>query len=469
MVDPAPSVAVAYSESMEVFPNPERGWYRMGAASNASNGSTYTFLNMAAGGYTLAHKYFRLDDWKTTATLGSQLFTDINTNLADARSKGIKVMPQFTYNFGPEGADDATLSIILGHIEQLAETIQNNADVIAAMKCGFIGVWGEWHTSTNGNDTPANNLAVIEAVLDVLPTDRMIAVRYPWKITNAYGTNNLFDRTIAYTTTDRARIGSHDDCFLRNAHDGGTYQMFGAAYTLNPSWTTDQWKAYLADNTLHTLMTMETCGYEPGVSREDAIFTEGPMLHITSINRDFSPTTGMLDYWIAQGWHDEITRKQGYRFVLTDAQIPPTVRPGGNFRMRVRIKNVGWATLFNPRPIYLVIEAGATRHEAQLTAIDPRWWKGGESTVLQADMEIPASLAEGAYTLALWMPDPYASIKSNAAYAVRFANDDVWNAAKGYNVLGTIAVSDSAPGGTNAGATVLTVATVSSAGSGGGY
>jgi hypothetical protein len=44
-------------------------------------------------------------------------------------------------------------------------------------------------------------------------------------------------------------------------------------------------------------------------------------------------------------------------------------------------------------------------------------------------------MASGSYRLALWLPDASANLHSRPAYSIRFANKDVWDAAKGYNVL----------------------------------
>ena len=80
---------------------------------------------------------------------------------------------------------------MLGHIAQLRPVLQKNADVIAVLQQGFIGIWGEnYYTdyfgdaSENGagkildnNWTDRNEL--LKALLDALPKDRMVQVRTP--------------------------------------------------------------------------------------------------------------------------------------------------------------------------------------------------------------------------------------------------------------------------------------------------
>jgi hypothetical protein len=41
----------------------------------------------------------------------------------------------------------------------------------------------------------------------------------------------------------------------------------------------------------------------------------------------------------------------------------------------------------------------------------------------------------GKYQLALWLPDGSVNLQSRPEYAIRFANKEVWDAGKGYNLL----------------------------------
>ncbi|HRF98246.1 MAG TPA: DUF4874 domain-containing protein, partial [Aggregatilineales bacterium] len=65
--------------------------------------------------------------------------------------------------------------------------LQNNADVIAFMEIGFVGAWGEWHSSTNvlvdaNTGITDGSKAIITSLLQALPPNRMIAMRYlPYK------------------------------------------------------------------------------------------------------------------------------------------------------------------------------------------------------------------------------------------------------------------------------------------------
>ena len=96
-------------------------------------------------------------------TLNPQVILRLEQGLAMVRAAKLKVVLRFTYNWpcqGPGGdcyygsEQDAPLSIIGLHMAALGPTLEKYSDVLLALQTGFIGRWGGWHNSTNGNDTP---------------------------------------------------------------------------------------------------------------------------------------------------------------------------------------------------------------------------------------------------------------------------------------------------------------------------
>ena len=107
------------------------------------------------------------------------------------RTAGLKAISRFAYNF-PQGGSypyqdpDATRQQVLAHIAQLEPVLRKNADVIAYLEIGFVGAWGEWHSSTNKLVDPEPNSkindasrAIVNCLLEALPQERMVAMRYP--------------------------------------------------------------------------------------------------------------------------------------------------------------------------------------------------------------------------------------------------------------------------------------------------
>ena len=112
--------------------------------------------------------------------------------------------------------------------------------------------------------------------------------------------------------------------------------------------------------------------------------------------------------------------------------------------MAIRIANVGYAPLYNERPVFIVLKNAEHTYRMQLSA-DPRRWLPGKH-LLQETLDVPADIAEGTYHLYLHLPDKYATIAADPRYAVRLANVDTWDETTGLNDLkADIVVSASAP------------------------
>ena len=175
----------------------------------------------------------------------------VDADFAAARQAGVKVVPRFAYNFDQSGPD-APLERILKHLDQLGPILQRNADVLAFVQAGFIGRWGEWHDSDNGLDSTPARSAVARKLLQVLPSSRMIALRYAEQKKDIFGTRSNLAAAEAFGADPRARVGFHNDCFLAGDDDWGTY------FRNAPDTIMGQ-KAWVARETRYVVMGGETC------------------------------------------------------------------------------------------------------------------------------------------------------------------------------------------------------------------
>ncbi len=142
--------------------------------------------------------------------------------------------------------------------------------------------------------------------------------------------------------------------------------------------------------------------------------------------------------WQTSGCMDSIKRNLGYRFVLQQATLPLTAAPGGSFPLSMVVENRGYAAPFNERPLRLVLKNKADGKEHQLSLqADVRKWFSGRNDVSE-NVTLPAGIAAGEYELFLFLPDAYASIEKRPDYAIRFANENTWDAATGYNRLNVV-------------------------------
>lgn len=428
----APMISFELTESDEELMNPERGFYGGYSILSPSSAS-----RVRAEGHTLGIAMVRLDNFRTSP-ISASFLAQLETGFAAARAAGFKIVLRFAYNNSE--TEDASRAQILAHLTQLRPLLHANADVIAVVQGGFIGAWGEWHSSTNGLTNPADRTAIINAVLDAVPPERNVQIRRPMFKDEAFPGGPL-SASEAYTGTKRARLGHHNDCFLASATDYGTYA--------NPVAT---WEAYVGDDGRYTAIGGETCAvYAPRSNCEAAvdIMARG---HWSYLNAEYNLAV-IRDLWTAQGCRAEVERRLGYRFSLARVAHTGAIAPGGELDLQLDVANTGFAAPFNKRPIEIVLTDGTVRHVAQLDA-DARRWVAGTSTRLAVRLRIPATLAPGSYTLALRLPDDAASLADDPRYAIRLANEGLWDADTGDNLLSDALVVDTAaPGPRDASAT----------------
>jgi hypothetical protein len=77
---------------------------------------------------------------------------------------------------------------------------------------------------------------------------------------------------------------------------------------------------------------------------------------------------------------------------------------------------------------------GPQRFVVTLSEVEVRRWEPGRAA-FAVSLRVPASAPAGEYRLALWLPDAAETLRDDPRYAVRFANEDVWDEASGFNVL----------------------------------
>jgi hypothetical protein len=117
----------------------------------------------------------------------------------------------------------------------------------------------------------------------------------------------------------------------------------------------------------------------------------------------------------------------GYRFALTDASIEKTGAAGAPWRMTLAVRNDGWARLYNPRPLEVVLlpRNGGAAIRLPVPSADPRRWLPGGRTELPVTLTLPSRVSKGTYAVALAMPDGSAVLGNDPRFAIRFANADV--------------------------------------------
>jgi hypothetical protein len=297
--------------------NPERGF----AVSTETHSPAYAPLDLDTlqcirehEGVSLIHRYFYMEDF-VDADISPDYLQRMQSDFNTIRSAGLKVIPRFAYSAsGPASPyGDATLDRILRHISQLSGSLNNNADVIAVVEAGFIGLWGEWWYSDHF--TPDSDWddrrAVLKGILDALPTSRMVQVRTPRYKQNVLDVLVPISAATAHDGSDPSRAGHHNDCFVSSVSDGGTYLDPPTEY------------AYLEEDSKWVAMGGETCDYnylsDPDTGRRTCsnALQEMSKLHWSYLNLDWYKPT--LRQWMEQGCFSQIENRLGYNLALVGA------------------------------------------------------------------------------------------------------------------------------------------------------
>jgi Domain of unknown function (DUF4832)/Domain of unknown function (DUF4874) len=418
------------------FPNPERGFYRARDDALAE-----PVPRVRSENFTLVRTQFRLDAYRTTATLPQSFLDGIAGYFARQRALHQKSEVIFQYNHADNGAD-ASSSIMVGHIKQVAPILAANKDVIAWFDAGFIGAWGEWHSSTNDliDENPysraltSGGRAVWDAMKDHFPQDRQILIRYPAIKMHWYGWNDPLQASEAWNGTTRARIGFFNWGFLTDAADSTFwYSSPDGTHAKRQSYRTLQEFVHAeADYVAMSGETDRIGGIDPNLQGCTNAKRMLAHLHFTALNRGW--WSGVLDQWVSGGCMPEIKRKLGYRFRITSARLPTSVTPGGRMPVTINVTNDGYAAMPNQRPVNLVLRNRTTGAVARLaTGLDPRKWLSGTTKRENFSRTVPADLAAGNYDVLLEIPDPLqpAAVQES----VRLAMAGTWESTTGFNSL----------------------------------
>ncbi|RYY52353.1 MAG: DUF4832 domain-containing protein [Chitinophagaceae bacterium] len=412
-----PEKGIAYESMATPFANPERGFYKTLIRKTGEAGLVQSQLNTyRASNISLVLRFFYLDGFKDKAISAEELAL-FQADLDKIRIAGLKALLRFGYTDDIAGTD-APLAIVTQHIDQLKPLFEANKDVIAFVQAGFIGAWGEWHSSSNGLSTTANQRAVLEKLLSVLPAELMVQVRTPLYKQAIYGTTNPVNSSLAYTADGRARVGHHNDCFLSGGTDYGTYTNVTAE------------KKFVSDEAAFVPTGGETCP-PTGTYSPNCLEGRNEMKYLkwTYLNLDYYPTT--ISGWRLNGCFDEFQSNLGYRLAAVEGFFPDEVAAGGTLSFKLSVANKGYAPLYSKKTVAVVLKntVSGTFYDLPLQA-DLRTIKPELTSTIEETPSL-AGVPAGTYSMYLRISDVAVSLKDRTEYSVRLANKDAWVAEHG--------------------------------------
>jgi hypothetical protein len=420
--------------------NPERGFYQaadtdLDALSAAFVARTY------AKGQRLVYARINLESYRDR-DLPAVLLDRLDAAFETARQGGVKLVVRTTYNY-PRGetqyrdAKDAALPRVLAHLAQLKPLLRRNEDVIAFMQAGFIGAWGEWHTSSNNLTTEQSRTRIKDALLDATPATRFVQFRYPPYI-QAWSPRLP---ELAAALDGSFRTGFHDDCFLASDTDVGTYDDQLDVREAQRNYTDAL--GDLAPFGGETCNPADDPNPRPRITCAD-ILAEGARFNLTYLNDSYYRRL-FHDNWLKQGCLDTVRGRMGYRFGLVKVSHPATVAQGGALSVSIAVRNLGWARLYNPRPVEILLRDRKSGVVRQLSTQggDPRRWLPRADTRQTLTAVVPGDVS-GEQEVWLALPDAGPRLKDDPRYAIRLANADDgargqrWDPQSGAFALGTL-------------------------------
>ena len=377
-----------------------------------------------------------------TGPLSPEMLKDMDEKLDAYAGTGMRLLLRFTYNFGPigPGAMDAPIDVIAKHIDQVAPIVFHHRDLVFALEAGFIGTWGEWHDSTNGNDL----LAAHQVVLD--KERRYFSASFPILVRDA---GDLVEYT--GTVVPQPGLGMHDDFYASNATDAATWVPCSSRSGFCvPSYTTEQLQAYGADVSTKTMFAGEFGQVYPVLQSCSALDQYSYTYHPQAITIHPGPIGPELQN---EGCAGSFYNKVGTRIVLQNVTVIGNATPGGRLYVSATMANEGYGRVIRPRPVTLVLiqnREAVAEMEIPVRKMDLRSLASSEQpspVTFPFEFTLPERLPAGLTSLAFVFHDPAPSLFSQPAYAlplnsVNENGNPIFYPAVGYNVVATFNINN---------------------------
>ena len=440
------AINLTFTETDGDVVNPERGLYKH--VEYKFNGSIPT---TTIGNYdeTLILTIFYLQDFVSSSTLSDAALDKIDSEWAKARQKGKKLIVRFAYNPKDSTPHEPSPANILNHLEQLRDKFTKYEDIIYLVQAGFIGTYGEWYYvddafkfTVSGNTVSGyeNRQAVVDKMLDVIPSSRQIAVRtsfYKRYYLSPTAINN-WTSISSWGTSANQRIGFYNDGFRGSSNDIGTFK---SDEDRNMWYSQGEWlvcggesayagKDYDGNGTTTVAEKQRWLEENASLVDPDASIAALRQQHFSYLHN--SPTNILMDYWAGTSdsggnfsWGGEnklpeFIKALGYRLVLNSANFTySALTSGQSVNYSVSIQNKGCARVIYPRPCKLVLIHNGTATALVDNLLDVRSLApDAAATVVSGSFTLPYTPSSGDQ-LAIWLPDNAEGLQSTAAYSIQ--------------------------------------------------
>lgn len=434
---------IDYTESLENFDNPERGFYKhfgynfkvsenKAPSENALKGNLI-HLRLGIGAFSKAV------NGNSDMEFSEDMLNTFNKILKIIKSNGGTAIVRFAYdNFNGNKNLEPSLDMILKHITQLEPIFKENKDVISYIELGFFGPWGEMHSSEICKTE--NVSKAIDTMLEITPENIKIGVRQPLYYTAWAGVDRAkLNEDVTIKGTKQYRVGLFNDGYLGSKSDLGTFKNREIEI---------QW---LEKQALHTLYGGEVVANidKEAINTTEYISKEAFRTHTTYLNSAWNGN--VINAWKEEIYNGEdklyngqtgylyIANHLGYRFVLRNSDLQDVVEQNKKANIQLSIENVGFANLVNDKKVSIVLEKDDKKYEIS-TDLDATTWNSKEITKMNFEISLPNEIELGEYKVYLRI-SLYGDMNKDSNYqCIRLANNNMWNGEIGANYIGKINV-----------------------------
>lgn len=344
-------------ESKNLINNPNRGFYRIYG---------FRIEDESVNWKQDVDKRIKNDDDATLALIEVNIqaykdgkITDAGMNnireLFDALSKQNKqYIVRFLYDWNGENQvyEPKNIRVILDHMKQLKEIMNEYADHIFTLQGLFIGNCGEMNNTQYIDEESLQTLA--STLLSVCDNDMYLSVRTPMQWREIAQKEDSSDQLV-YTK----RLGLFNDGMLGNEFDYGTYGTQSKLEAgVNQKWTREE-ELDFQDELCRTVPNGGEVIIDNAYNDLDHAIADFDRMHITYLNEDYD--RNVLEKWSNSVVHTDdcydgmdglsyMKARLGYRFVLRECRMQQDFWKD-TLHVELDVSNSGFA------PIYKACEA----------------------------------------------------------------------------------------------------------------
>lgn len=400
--------------------NPLKGWCPYTNAGKIHQPHSMVFQYISWRELEPVEKDFRFEQWEKTWNEGAaegkhvifRVYVDYPSKpsgLPDwLRLAGVNETAYEEYGGGKSpDYDDPRMVAGLERLIAALGKRYNDDPRIAFVQLGLLGFWGEWHTYPR------------PALYASPDTERRIIDAYR----KAFPDKSLMARTARGYAGRQEWIGFHDDMFPEDTDNGQDWSFLAG---LRKAQRTENWQIAVVGGEMVPGKAAQWLGTDFATTR-----TMLERSHFSWIGPYCPALTNPQDEAFLRR-SQELVRKMGYEFQISEITHPATVKAKQPTRISLKGKNDGVAPFYYPWPVeWALLDGSGKVVLLQPTDWDIRQWRPGEFTELtELDIDVPP----GTYRLGLGIRDPWKNRP-----AIRFANDSP--VTDGWTILSEIRVS----------------------------